>query len=53
MFELNDVALEAVTGGGRASSFKMSNTNNSTVTLYDFSVKGSGGVAVIVTQSIG
>lgn len=54
MLELNDVILETVSGGNRAASLlKIEKTNNSTVKLYNFSVKGSGGVAVIVTQSIG
>lgn len=53
MTELKDTALEAVTGGTRWATFYTKNTNNSTVKLFNFSVKGSGGLAIVVTQSIG
>lgn len=54
MIELKDTALETVAGGnGWWRPTYIKNTNNSTVKLFNFSVKGSGGLAVIVTQSIG
>lgn len=53
MIELKDTALEAVAGGNGWRPSYIKNTNNSTVKLSNFSVKGSGGLAVIVTQSIG
>jgi hypothetical protein len=53
MVELKDTALEAVAGGHGWRPTNIKNTNNSTVKLFNFSVKGSGGLAIIVTQSIG
>ena len=53
MVELKDTALEAVDGGHGWRRSYIKNTNNSTVKLSNFSVKGSGGLAIIVTQSIG
>lgn len=55
MLELNEAMLEGVVGGWhrRAAAFKLTNTNNSTVILHNFSVKGSGGLLIAVTQSIG
>jgi hypothetical protein len=53
MIELKDAALEAVTGGRASSYVLLKNTNNSTINLFNFSVSGSGGLAILVTQSIG
>lgn len=53
MFELNETVLEIVAGGNRRPQLKITNTNNSTITLHNFSVKGSGGLLIAVTQSIG
>ena len=51
MVELKDTALEAVAGGSSRLTY-IKNTNNSTIKLFNFSVKGSGGLAIVVTQSI-
>lgn len=53
MFELNETELEIIAGGNRRLELKITNTNNSTITLHNFSVKGSGGLLIAVTQSIG
>jgi len=54
MLELNETALEGISGGWFRGAFnKITNTNNSTIILSNFSVKGSGGLLIAVTQSIG
>ena len=53
MVELNETVLEIIAGGNNHASIKIANTNNSTITLEGFSVKGSGGLLIAVTQSIG
>lgn len=53
MVELNETTLEVISGGHGRASIKITNTNNSTITLHNFSVKGSGGLLIAVTQSIG